>query len=123
MKKTEDKPRTKEVDGEHLPADSFLIVGDQNKTDTWKLPVLFSTDEKTKSHIIDALSRFDQLEDVSDKDKEAAFKKLISLAKKYQIQVDPNKDWKDEETARAAEWKETMELRIRALSLQNKFRS
>ena len=52
--------KTKEIDGEHLTAGDFVYVGDPDKTDTWSLPWHFSTDEKTKSHLRDALARFDQ---------------------------------------------------------------
>ena len=40
--------KTKRVDGEDLPASAFLIVGSADDTSTWKLPVKFSTDDKTK---------------------------------------------------------------------------
>jgi HK97 family phage prohead protease len=79
--------KTKKVDGEELTADAFLIVGDKNDPETWKLPVKFSTDKKTKDHIRDAISRFDQLKDVSDADKKAAWDKLMDLAKEYDIDV------------------------------------
>ena len=40
--------KTKRVAGEDLPASAFLIVGDSQDTSTWKLPVKFSDDAKTK---------------------------------------------------------------------------
>jgi hypothetical protein len=79
--------KTKRVDGEDLTADCFLIVGDPDKTDTWHLPWKFSTDEKTKSHLRDALSRFDQVEGVSDAEKDRAWEKLLSLCKDHGIDV------------------------------------
>lgn len=84
-KRTTDK--TKRVDGEDLTADCFLIVGDPDKTDTWHLPWKFSTDEKTKSHLRDALGRIDQVEGVSAEDLKKAKDKLIDLCKKYSIDV------------------------------------
>lgn len=75
---------TKKVDGEDLPASAFLIVGDPEKTATWKLPVHFSTDAKTKSHIRNALSRIGQVgqvEGVSSDDLAKAKTKLESMAK------------------------------------------
>lgn len=89
------KRKTKRVDGEDLTADCFLIVGDVNDTSTWKLPWKFSTEEKTKSHLQNALARFDQLKDVSEEDKKKAWSKLVKLAKKHGIEVsaDEEKSW------------------------------
>jgi hypothetical protein len=85
------KKKTKRVDDEDLTADCFLIVGDPNKTDTWHLPWKFSTDEKTKSHLRDALARFDQVEGV-DKDKlDKAWSKLADLCKQYGIDTSESK--------------------------------
>jgi hypothetical protein len=83
---------TKEVDGENLKSDDFLIVGDPTKTDTWNLPWHFSTEEKTVSHLRDALSRFNQVEGVSDEVKKAAWDKLLSLCKQYKIKVSSDDD-------------------------------
>lgn len=79
--------KTKTVDGEELKSDAFLIVGDPEKTDTWHLPWKFSTEEKTKSHLRDALARFDQVEGVDEETKKKAYKKLVRLCKKYGIDV------------------------------------
>lgn len=87
FERRDDDKKTKKVDGEDLTADCFLIVGDPQKTDTWHLPWKFSTDEKTKSHLRDALARFDQVEGVSDDGKKKAWNKLLSLCKKYGIDV------------------------------------
>jgi uncharacterized protein len=87
-----DTAKTKRVDGEDLTADCFLIVGDKDDTSTWKLPWKFSTEEKTKSHLRNALARFNQLTGVSEEDKKKAWTKLVSLCKKYGIEVsDDNK--------------------------------
>ena len=83
--------KTKRVDGEDLPAPAFLIVGDKDDTSTWKLPVKFSTDEKTKAHLRNALSRFNQLKDVSQADKDKAWKKLVALCEKHGIDVEAEK--------------------------------
>ena len=79
--------KTKRVDGEDLTAACFLIVGDAEDTSTWKLPWKFSTDEKTKSHLRNAIARFGQLTGVSDADKEKAWTKLKRLCKQYGIDV------------------------------------
>jgi len=85
------KPKTKHVDGEDLTADCFLIVGDPQDTSTWKLPWKFSTDDKTKSHLRNALARIDQVKGVSDDDLKAAKDKLADLCKKYDIDVSESK--------------------------------
>jgi hypothetical protein len=85
--RTNDEPKTKRVDGEDLTSDCFLIVGDKDDTSTWKLPWKFSTDEKTKSHLRNALARFNQLKDVSQEDKDTAWNKLVKLCKQYDIEV------------------------------------
>jgi HK97 family phage prohead protease len=90
-KRSDDKPKTKHVDGEDLTADCFLIVGDPDKTDTWKLPWKFSTDEKTKSHLRNALARIDQVKGGSDEGLKAAKDKLADLCKEYDIDVSESK--------------------------------
>ena len=87
MRKASGDARTKRVDGEDLPATAFLIVLDPDDTGTWNLPVEFSTDEKSASHVRNALSRFNQLKDVPDDVKSAAWKRLVSLCHKYNIEV------------------------------------
>lgn len=87
--------KSKRVDGEDLPSSSFLIVGDPEKTDTWHLPWKFSTEEKTKSHLRDALARFDQVEGVDEETKKKAKAKLLRLCKKYGIDVSEEKSLRD----------------------------
>lgn len=79
--------KTKRVAGEDLPSTAFLIVGDVTKTDTWHLPVKFSTDDKTKRHIKSALARVNQVKGVSDQAREAAKKRLHALAAQHNIDV------------------------------------
>lgn len=77
--------KTKKVDGENLPASAFLIVGDHSDTSTWKLPVKFSDEAKTKSHIRNAMARINQVQGVAEEDLAAAKAKLKTLAKRYGI--------------------------------------
>lgn len=81
------KAKTKRVDGEDLPVSAFLIVLDPEKTATWKLPVKFSTDAKTKSHLRNALALFNQLKGVPQAKKDAAWKELLALCEKHGIDV------------------------------------
>ncbi|MGH9522725.1 MAG: HK97 family phage prohead protease [Terriglobales bacterium] len=86
---------TKRVDGEDLTARCFLIVGDKTDMSTWKLPWKFSTDEKTKSHLRNAVARFNQLKGVSEEQKKSAWSKLKRLCKKYGVDVseENSKKW------------------------------
>jgi HK97 family phage prohead protease len=102
-------PRTKKVDGEDLTADCFLVVGDPTKTATWKLPWKFSTEEKTQSHLRDALARFDQLEDVAEEEKAKVWKRLVELCKEHGIDV-------SDEDARSGQ--ACLELRLRLATLR-----
>ena len=79
--------KTKEVDGEHLTAGDFVYVGNPDDTSTWSLPWHFSTDEKTKSHLRDALARFDQDEVIPASHRDEAYAKLLRLCKEHGIEV------------------------------------
>lgn len=83
--------QTKRVDDEDLTRDCFLLVGDPDKTDTWDLPWKFSTAEKTKAHLRDALSRFNQVEGFSEEALKKAWKKLLMLCEHYGIDVSDKK--------------------------------
>ncbi len=83
--------KTKEVDGERLTAGDFIWVGDPDKVDTWALPWHFSTEEKTKNHLRDALARFDQEEKIPESEKPAAYAKLVRLCKEHGIEVTKKK--------------------------------
>ncbi len=39
-------------------------------------------------HVRNAIARFDQVEDVSDADRDAAWKRITAAAKKYDIEVE-----------------------------------
>jgi hypothetical protein len=72
--------KTKRVAGVDLPSSSFAFVGDSDKTETWKLPISFpGDDEKTKTHIRNALARFEQTKGIPD-DKKAEVKAKIDAA-------------------------------------------
>jgi len=79
--------KTREVDGEHLTAGDFVYVGNADDTSTWSLPWHFSSDEKTKSHLRDALARFDQDEVIPASHKDEAYAKLLRLCKEHGIEV------------------------------------
>lgn len=79
--------KTKRVDGEDLEDSAFAYVGDPEKPDTWKLPIKFSDEEKTKSHIRNALARFDQTEGIPDGEKARVKAKIVAAAKDHGIEV------------------------------------
>lgn len=102
MKKSDGDPH-KTVDGEVLRADAFLIVGDAKDPETWHLPWKFSTDEKTKSHLRDALARFDQVKGVDKDELAAAHERLVGLCKKHGIDVS-DKETKSREREQMEAW-------------------
>jgi hypothetical protein len=80
--------KTKTVDGVALTASCFAHVGDPEDPETWKLPIKFpGDDEKTKSHIRNALARFEQTEGMSAEEKKAAKKKILAAAKEHGIET------------------------------------
>lgn len=79
--------KTKRVDDEDLAWNDFIIALDHEDISTWHLPYKFSTVEKTKAHLRDALSRFDQVKGLTKEQKHAAYSKLVRLCKQYGIQV------------------------------------
>lgn len=85
--KPKNEAKTKKVDGEDLTWSDFIIALDHEDISTWHLPYKFSTLEKTKSHLRDALARFDQVQGLSKEEKHAAYAKLVRLCKQYGITV------------------------------------
>lgn len=79
--------KTKRVAGEDLTADCFAYVGDKDDTSTWKLPIKFSSDAKTKSHIRNALARFNQTQGIPAGEKAKVKAKIVAAAKKHGIEV------------------------------------
>jgi hypothetical protein len=45
------------------------------------------------AHVRNALARFDQVEDVTDKDRDLAFKNILEAAKHYEVAVEED-DWR-----------------------------
>jgi hypothetical protein len=79
--------KTKRVAGEDLTASCFLYVGDAADPSTWALPWKFSSEAKTKSHLRNALARFNQTKKIPSDKKAGVWKRLARLCKKYGIAV------------------------------------
>ena len=45
-------------------------------------------------HVINALARFDQVQDVTDKERDAAWKNILKAAKHFDVDVDES-DWRE----------------------------
>ena len=84
--------KVKRTLGEDLPAESFLVVGDLEKIETWQIPVQFSTDKKSRSSVIQAILQFDRVNGISAPTREVAQKRLNELAEKYEIDVAKEKE-------------------------------
>lgn len=80
--------KTKRVAGEDLPASAFAFVGDKEDTSTWKLPIKFSTEEKTKSHIRNALARFNQTQGIPEGEKSKVLARIKRAAREHGIDSD-----------------------------------
>lgn len=80
--------KTKSVAGVALPSHCFAYVGDEEKTETWKLPIEFPGDEKkTKRHIRNALARFDQTKGIPEGEKDKVKAKIEAAARSHAIEV------------------------------------
>jgi hypothetical protein len=80
--------KTKTVAGVALEAHCFAYVGDPEKTETWKLPIEFPGDDaKTKSHIRNALARFDQTQGIPETEKSKVKARIESAARQNGIEV------------------------------------
>jgi capsid assembly protease len=78
--------KTKRVDGEDLEKSAFAYAA-SDKLEDWKLPIEFSDEEKTKSHIRNAIARWSST-DMPDKDeKEKARGRIKAAAKKHGIEL------------------------------------
>lgn len=84
--------KTKREAGEDLPASAFAYVGDPEKTDTWKFPLHFSTDEKSASHVRNALARWSQAKGIPADEKDKVRAKIEAAAKKYGVEVSDEAD-------------------------------
>jgi HK97 family phage prohead protease len=87
-----DDKNTKRVAGEDLPSSSFAYVGSADDKATWKLPIKFSSEEKSKSHVRNALARWSSTDMPNADAKAKAWKKLVAAAHKYGIHVEGEDD-------------------------------
>ncbi len=78
--------KTKKVDGEDLPKSAFAYQGSDEPKD-WHLPIEFSTNESSASHIRNALARWDQTSMPDADEKKTARARLLAAAKKHGIDV------------------------------------
>lgn len=79
------KKRTKRVGGKDLTADKFAYVGDPERTETWKLPI------HDEGHVRNALARFNQTQGIPANKKAGVYRKIVSAAKKFGIEVSDEK--------------------------------
>lgn len=93
--KGKSEAKTKRVAGEDLASSCFAYVGDPDKTDTWHYPIkCFSTEEKTKRHIRNALSQWEKpngKKNIPDDEQAAVYRRIKAAARKYGIGSDSDK--------------------------------
>jgi ATP-dependent protease ClpP protease subunit len=78
---------TKRVDGEDLPKSAFAYRPTDDHSD-WKLPIKFSTDEKTKTHIRNAIARWKSTDMPDADEKDKARSRIKAAAKEHDIDID-----------------------------------
>ncbi len=81
-----DAPKTKRVDGEDLGKSAFAYRA-SDKLEDWKLPIEFSTEEKTKTHIRNAIAMWRRTEMPDAEEKKLARGRIQAAAKKHDIDV------------------------------------
>jgi hypothetical protein len=81
--------KTKTVDGEELPKSAFAYRPSDDLAD-WKLPIKFSTPEKSKSHIQNALARWSSTDMPDAGEKKKAAGRIRAAAKAHGIEVGDN---------------------------------
>lgn len=84
--------KTKRVAGEDLESSAFAYVGDETDSSSWKLPLHFSTDEKSARHVRNALARFEQTKGIPAEEKDKVKAKIVAAAKKYGVEVSDEAD-------------------------------
>ena len=67
---------------DHLHKDSFAFPGER------KMPL------ENASHVRNAVARFNQVEGVSDHERDAAWQKINAAAKRHEVTLS-EKDWRD----------------------------
>ena len=83
--RAEDK-KTKRVDGEDLEKSAFAYQGSDELAD-WKLPIKFSTAEKTESHIRNAIARWSKTDMPNEAEKKRARGRIKAAAKEHDIEL------------------------------------
>jgi hypothetical protein len=81
--------KTKNVDGVSLGPSCFAYVGDEQDTNTWKLPIRFPGDnDKTVNHIKNGLRRFDEMKHIPQNERMVVWLTLTGAAKAHGIHVE-----------------------------------
>ncbi len=78
---------TKRVDGEDLEKSAFAYQGSDDHAD-WKLPIKFSTNEKTESHIRNAIARWSSTDMPAAAEKDKARERIKAAAKEHGIDIE-----------------------------------
>jgi hypothetical protein len=75
-------PELDEKERDHLPDSDFAFPKER------KEPI------NDADHVRNALARFDQVEGVTDQERDEAWKRILAAAKKYGVEVH-EKDWRE----------------------------
>ena len=78
--------KLKKVAGEKLPKENFAYQGSDNPSD-WKLPIKFSTAEKSASHVRNAIARWADTDMPDPAEKDRARSRIEDAAKAFGIDL------------------------------------
>jgi cell division protein FtsX len=82
MEKEDEMSKLTEKDKEKLPESAFAFPKER------KEPLVDAT------HVREAIARFDQVQDVTNKERDEAWKRIKKAAEKFNIELQ-EKDWRD----------------------------
>jgi hypothetical protein len=82
--------------GKSVPRSRGLSTAEQNRLDEKEFA--FPDERKEPltdaAHVLNAIARFDNVEGVTDAERDAAWKRIVAAAKRYDIEVAAD-DWRD----------------------------
>ncbi len=85
------------AEGKHVPSQSSGIsTAEQNRLpeDEFAFPEQRKEPLTDASHVRNAVTRFDQVEGVSDSDRDKAWHRIQSAARRYDVEISAN-DWRE----------------------------
>jgi Family of unknown function (DUF6582) len=88
--------RSARARGKHVPPAPGMSAAEENRLrdSQFAFPNQRKEPLNDAEHVRNAIARFDQVEDVSDADRDRAWKRIKAAAKRFDIEVEAD-DWRD----------------------------